>query len=247
LIGESNLAKAKRDLATGFSRAQIRSTYGLSEWALQLVELDEPGIRETREISERTTRRDFYRMELDEAISQGAVRNRQALRQAKPATYEFMVANDREWLAEHLPRTKPEQRRTSRKRQQGKISDDALSKEVERYALELKEAPGRPQRISKTRLLRLSGALSSYYNNMDRFPLTSAILARVSETKTESLKRRIGWAIRQEVGVGLLVSVDRLRRTASVAPGQIRNEQQFVRECAEGMGCTVHRNLSFSK
>jgi hypothetical protein len=117
-----------------------------------------------------------------------------ALRQKSPRVYAWLRQNDFAWLKGHRPRSERHIQSTSsidwRRR------DAEYVTAVRDAALQIKNACGRPIRITKTAIGKTIGALTLLQQKLHKMPLTTRILENVVETRVEFAIRRIWWTVK---------------------------------------------------
>ena len=109
-------------------------------------------------------------------------------------TYRWLSSNDAEWLEAH----KPPSLRVGRKyeRVDWESRDIQLAEDVRTAAQNLKNAPGRPVRVSQRGIALALGRPSFLSNKTerDKLPLTVQVIAEVVESLDDIQIRRLQWA-----------------------------------------------------
>jgi Tn7-like transposition protein D/TniQ len=114
------------------------------------------------------------------------------LRQIAPVAYNWLFNHDREWFEAFLPQHRRHIRLTSSV--DWKQRDEKFAVEARSTAERLKQAPGRPIRVSKNLIAQEIGVLPILFIKALHFPLTNAVLEEVSESLEDWAIRRIQWA-----------------------------------------------------
>jgi hypothetical protein len=115
-----------------------------------------------------------------------------ALRHKLPREYTWLLQNDDEWLGKHKPLTR--RRKLSTSSVDWKRRDAEYAAAVRSAASRLKDAPGRPVRVTKTAIGRALGAITLLRQKLHRMPLTAQVLAGVVEAREQYAVRRVWWA-----------------------------------------------------
>lgn len=134
-----------------------------------------------------------YRCKVLAAIEEaGTGVSRTQLQGKMPAAYRFLYRNDSQWLEEHLP---PPRKVGPRKSHfNWEDVDILLAPKVRALAQQLREAPGRPRRVSKSAIARESDHIGAIHRYLAQLPLTTSALAEAEESREEYAIRRIHWA-----------------------------------------------------
>jgi hypothetical protein len=117
-----------------------------------------------------------------------------ALRQKSPRVYAWLRQNDFEWLKGHRPRSERHIQSTSSINWRRRDAEYVTA--VRDAALQIKNAYGRPIRITKTAIGKTIGALTLLQQKLHKMPLTTRILENVVETRVEFAIRRIWWTVK---------------------------------------------------
>jgi len=138
-----------------------------------------------------STRLEIYRATWQTILEENPEANLLALRSKSMKTYYWLYRHDREWLKAHVP----EKRRKSpidwNKR------DAELFEAVKASATRIKNAPGRPKRVTITGIRRDTGLTLATRQILTRLPLTSRLLDEVVETAETFAIRRVWWVAEQ--------------------------------------------------
>src|ERR1044071_6558921 len=112
-----------------------------------------------------------------------------ALRRKLPREYTWLRQNDSEWLEGHKPC--PRRRNQPTAGVDWERRDAEYAAAVRAAASRLKEAPGRPMRVTRTAIGRALGAITLLRQKLHKMPLTAQILAGVVETREQYAVRRV--------------------------------------------------------
>jgi hypothetical protein len=114
------------------------------------------------------------------------------LRSKLPREYAWLLQNDAKWLRVNRP--PPARHHISTSGVDWKRRDAEYAVAVKAAALRLKNAAGRPVRVTKTAIGRAVGANAMLRLKLHKMPLTAQVLASVVETREQYAVRRVWWA-----------------------------------------------------
>jgi hypothetical protein len=157
-----------------------------------------------------------------------------ALRRRAPAIYAFLYRSDRQWLKTHNPSSKISHAQHSRI--DWAERDAELLVQAQSVAEEIREASGRPVRIQRTTVLRRLGAISLYFQNVNKLPRTAEFLATATESRSDFSKRKIWWAAEQFINDGTVPERWQLVRRSALRP-----------DLAKSLDYTLDSALNFIK
>jgi hypothetical protein len=112
-----------------------------------------------------------------------------ALRIKIPREYTWLQYNDSAWLAGHKPR--PQRRNPPTASVDWKKRDAKYAAAVTATASRLKDAAGRPVRVTRTAIGRAVGAVTLLRQKLHKMPLTAQVLSSVVETREQYAVRRV--------------------------------------------------------
>lgn len=139
--------------------------------------------------------------------------NRSTLARELPGVYNWLMRNHREWLEKQHQRQTPgkSKREPQISPQYWRQRDTQLAEALPAAAQRLRTAPGRPRRITKTLLaaeVHQSGLLS---HQLDKLPLTSAVLETILDTPETYALRRLDWRVAQAQRAGSILIRTKLK------------------------------------
>ncbi len=114
------------------------------------------------------------------------------LRQFASVAHNWLFNHDREWFEASLPPPRPHIKLPSSV--DWKQRDAEFAAEARATAERLKQAPGRPIRVSKNLIAQEIGVLPIVFIKAPYLPLTNVVLEEVSESLDDWAIRRIQWA-----------------------------------------------------
>jgi hypothetical protein len=159
--------------------------------------------------------RDKYRREWLEAKAACPEAGRGALALKLPTPINWLRNNDREWLEENSPaRRRPQ---PARIRIDWGTRDVEFSEAARREAERVRNGPGRPVRVTATKIAKAIGCLQMTSKRGTLLPLTVKTLAKVSESTEEIAVRRVEWAARCYRDEGIRPNKEHLRCRAGMS------------------------------
>jgi len=187
---------------------------------------------------------DEYRARWLEILTDYPDLGRNQLQRTFRSIFTWLHRHDRNWLMAHLPAPQKPGRLPKPKtpRVDWPQRDVQLAQEVKIVGQHLRQAPGRPVRISKTAIARQIKLLYASFDTLDNLPLTAKALAEVTETWQETAARRVWWAAdlyRQE---GVCPSWGQLVARAGVKEGQ--KSSTLVKETLDTAWAMLNQNIS---
>jgi hypothetical protein len=139
----------------------------------------------------REKKRCEYRSKWVSAMKPGWDITLKALRRKLPREYAWLRQNDSEWLGRHKPR--PERHKQLTTGVDWKRRDAEYAASVRAAASRLKDAPGRPARVTRTAIGRALGAITLLRQKLHKMPMTEQVLEGVIETREQYAVRRVWW------------------------------------------------------
>mgnify|MGYP001053225238 CR=1 FL=1 len=242
-LGSDLIAAVQGALRAGIPKVEIQRSLGVSEWSIQLIELDSPSLRDTHREATIEQQRDSHRRAvlLHRQLHPSA--SRSDLLNNCVAALDWLRRFDSEWLGENLPRPKrvpSGARRTRKDWHQLDRGYVAAIQSAERAELAKKN---RPTRLTATRLLSVAGVPNK---KISLVPLAVAEAARCSESKDAFLRRKIVWALHEYVARHVPISMNQLRRVAGLPPRSLKDHADFIVETATALGLTFDARCSLS-
>ncbi|HEY9795286.1 MAG TPA: TnsD family transposase [Leptolyngbyaceae cyanobacterium] len=134
---------------------------------------------------------EIYRNEWLSVLEQNPNADRTSLRNQSSRVYLWLRKRDSEWLEAHLP---PPRRNNGSPHADWKSRDIQLAEAVRNSAVRLKEADGRPIKITIRAIGRDINQLALIQYHLNKLPLTAKALEEVVETWEVYTIRRICWA-----------------------------------------------------
>ncbi|QNU68082.1 TnsD family transposase [Ruminiclostridium herbifermentans] len=117
------------------------------------------------------------------------------LRSIAKAHYAWLYRHDKDWLDKNSPEHQKIQINSTRV--DWIARDFEVLQKVKDAEKEILNTKGKPERISLSRIGRVSGLLGLLEKHLDKLPQTKAYIEAVSETDDAYRKRRILWAIQK--------------------------------------------------
>ncbi len=242
-LGSDLIAAVQGALRAGTPKVEIQRSLGVSEWSIQLIELDSPSLRDTHREATIELQRDGHRRAvlLHRQLHPSA--SRSELLNNCVAALDWLRRFDSKWLEENLPkpnRVRSGARRARKDWHQFDRGCVARIQSAERAELDKKD---RPTRLTATRLLSVAGVPTK---KISLVPLAVAEAERCSESKDAFLRRKIVWALREYVARQVPISMNQLRRVAGLPPRSLKDHSDFIVETATALGLTFDARCSLS-
>jgi hypothetical protein len=157
-----------------------------------------------------------YRYEWLEVLQNNPGAGRSELSEQHRRVHSWLSFYDREWLYDHLPPLK------SRPPVLAQIDwqqrDTEISIAVRHAAEQLRNKPGKPERLTKTAIASNSGYLALIQKQLNKLPLTSETLIEVIETTEEFAVRRIYWVAERYRQEGICPKAWQIIRETGIKP-----------------------------
>ncbi len=124
----------------------------------------------------------------------------------------WLRRHDREWLSRNgVTQRKGFPKEVPREQINWDQRDQTLVELVHATSQRLREQIGKPQRVTRTYIIREAGELRKMAPNLRHLPRTTKALLAAAEAEQAFLQRRAAWSVQQLRSVGRAVSVTRVR------------------------------------
>jgi hypothetical protein len=225
----------------------IKIEYGLSEWAIVLIELDNLEIAKVNRSVRANSIRDTHRQKIIDLITSDPNASRKTVSIQLPGTYCYVLKKDRDWLHQQFPLRRKSSLKAERHIRVDRTKlDKALAIEVRHLINRLMSSSSKPVRISKHALLKRIGHLNKYRANPVAFPETRSLLEKFTESQHNFINRKITWAIGEILNSGQTISINTLRRRVNIQPSKLREHSEFVIKVAQDYGATINMQSFFA-
>ncbi|WP_246037885.1 TnsD family Tn7-like transposition protein [Geomonas terrae] len=246
-VGDQTVIAVKEDLRQGIEKITIMRRYGCSEWALTLIELDEPGLNDRYWNSARMRTREKNRRRLREYLAIHPSATRSDILRDLSGVYDALVTNDKEWFFEHIPKKSVTRTVCCKARVDWDALDNQKQLEVQNIIEQMLATGAKPVQVTATAVLKKAQLLSKYNNNPRKFELVRQVLQTRCEGHSEFLQRRVAWAVGQMASKAEPISVNKLRRLAGVPAHIVRKHKQLVIDVAGGLSAIINGRSFFSQ
>lgn len=132
--------------------------------------------------------------------------------------YAWLYRCDRHWLSQRTTGSNAHRAPNRNSAQTFAALDARLAGDILLCAKTLSALPGKPVRISRTRIGRELHVLSRFEKQLSKLPLCAAALDKACESTYAFRERRLRWARRKLLLEGKPFSLSSLYRTASIRP-----------------------------
>jgi len=157
-----------------------------------------------------------YRHEWLEVLQNNPGAGRSELAEQHRRVHSWLSFYDREWLYEHLPPLKSRPPVLSQIDWQQR--DIEISIAVRTAAEQLRNKPGKPEKLTKTAIASNSGYLALIQKQLNKLPLTAETLIEVIETTEEFAVRRIYWVAERYCQEGICPKAWQIIRETGIKP-----------------------------
>lgn len=196
VIGEKlSLRETARRLRVDPSTVKrYASMLGLSTtWKVKSNEGSSSPTKEEKEKSNSSI--EAYRQSWVDLQRQNPSQSRTKLRLLNTKVYAWLYRNDRDWLFANSPKLK----RTKKPSQRvdWKLRDEIILGEIEVIVEKLMNCVGKPERISLSKVGKMTKHYALIEKHLSKLPRTKAYFESVTETVEQFQSRRISWVVRQ--------------------------------------------------
>jgi hypothetical protein len=240
------ITEIREALQEGEDKKDIAAKYSINEWTLLLLELDDPSLAETWTSQRASKVRAAHRSCILKALLRNPLISRRLIAKEYAGTYDFVLANDRDWFSAQFPIRAAAKRGNRRSASVWPDRDMVAAAAIRSLAESIKSSSQKPIRLTKFGLLRSVQLASKYTGSADRFPMTVAVLDEVVESKEQFLRRKIVWAITELKQREQPISTNVLRRVAGVSGRTLTDRQEYVKQKARELGAAIAAQSTFS-
>lgn len=150
-------------------------------------------------------RQEWLRLRGKQAVNPKTLKRKRQLQR-------WLRRHDREWLSRYgVTRRKGFPAEVPREQINWDQRDQTLVELVHATSQRLREQTGKPQRVTRTSIIREAGELRKMAPNLRHLPRTAQALLVAAETEQAFLQRRAAWAVQQLRRAGHAISVTRVR------------------------------------
>lgn len=247
-LGDQVIAEAMDALRSGVPKKQIMERLLLSEWSLQLIELDDPSLSSAHQEATVARQQDCHRAAILEYLQRHPTASRSALAKDRMSACDWLGRFDSEWLALHWPACKVARRSAARAaRKDWAVIDEALVDSLDLILQEELSQKDRPIWLSATALMRLARErVGCSTLNACRTPKIFQAAQFKAEGRRDFERRKIRWAMGEHARTHTPVSMNTLRRTAGMLPAVLIANKEWVQECAAELELSVDARCALS-
>lgn len=240
-LGAKRIAAVREALLQGVPKGKIPRLCNVSKRSILLIELDRPELCDAHREASIIRQVEKHRHTLLSFLRDcpGGSRNEFAKRYAK--SYRWLGQYDQSWLLSHLPESRRGQHGRGKRRalKDWQPLDQTAFLAVRQSALQELAKPGRPMRLTRSRLLSAAGALAAFSpRRKHRYPSAIAEAELLAEPKQQFARRAIRWALQQLAEQNLAISLNRLRPLASSSLKDLKEHRSYIIEVAAELEMT---------
>lgn len=242
-LGIDLIDAVRTALLNGTPKIQIQHSLKISEWSIQLIELDCPALRDEHRESTIKRQREEHRRAVQQHRQLHPSAGRTEIMTDCSAAFDWLRRFDAEWLDANLPNPKYTGSNGHKPRKDWPQIDRACVDVIQATVRNELEKDGRPTRISTSRLLREAGALQK---QAALLPLAHAEAKRHAESEEAYLRRRIKWALCAYSSRHTPISMNQLRRVAALRSHHLLRYKEYITELAQELCLTIDARCAFS-
>lgn len=245
-LGEDRIVAIRADLRSGVEKATIQRQHCCSEWAVTLIELDEPGLNESFRRAMKQQTRGRNRLLLETYLAANPKATRMDVMNELSGVYDYLITHDKEWFYEQLPERKKPAPVPRRKRVDWARKDKLMAKEAEQSFHSMLSTETKPVQATKTAVLKKVALHRHYTAAPELFPLVTKVIEEHSESRPDFVKRRLAWAVRTMKKAGTPISINKLRRVAALPAAELKCHKDFVISTAKQLGADIEGTSFFA-
>ncbi|WP_316347334.1 TnsD family Tn7-like transposition protein [Desulfuromonas acetoxidans] len=244
-LGSKKISAVKKDLRQGVVKKEIMSQHRCSEWALTLIELDEPEVSHAHKNAAQKNRREKNRQRLRRLLECRPLASRSDILEEASGLYDYMLKHDRTWFFEQIPKKEKRTKSLRGKRKDWSEFDAEKSREVSDAIDILFNAVEKPVYVTPCAVLKMAGMLNQYSNAPERFPNITKVVEEKCEYRSDFIRRRLAWAVNQMTVNQIPLSVNQLRRVAALPAQTVREFNDFITSYGCEIGAEFHERSYF--
>ncbi|MNV24318.1 hypothetical protein D3C71_1153790 [compost metagenome] len=215
----------------------------MSEWSIQLIELDAPELRDAHRQATIQGQRDKHRHVILQYCNQHPAAGRSELAKHCAAAMDWLRTFDFDWLKKNLPEQKYGVKGKRTPRRDWHQFDLSRVEIIRRTVQDELRKLSRPERLTASRLLNSASVLSKPRHLI---PLAVAEAERHAEDEDAYLRRRIAWALEAYEKRHVPISMNQLRRVAALHPDRIKEYGEYIVEIATERGLVFDARCALS-
>ncbi len=167
---------------------------------------------------EQNTQRNIHRNKLVQAIQDYPKKSRTQIRQQANATYTWLYRHDRAWLMKNLPKRR-RRKKSVAMRVDWKERDRIIQLSTQAAIKEILGNTERPQRITLSRIGKMTGSLPLLEKHLDKLPRTRRMINKHRESVEDFQLRRVRIVIQKMKEEYEPLDEWRIVRRAGLRPG----------------------------
>lgn len=245
-LGEDKIVAIRADLRNGVEKATIQRQHGCSEWAVTLIELDEPGLNEEFRKAMKQQARGRNRLQLEAYLAANPKATRTDVMSELRGVYDYLITHDKEWFYEQLPERKKPAPVPRGKKVDWARKDELMAKDAKQSFHSMLLTETKPVHATKTAVLKKVKLHRLYTAAPENFPLVTKVIEERSESRSDFVKRRLTWAVRTMKNAGTPISVNKLRRVADLPAAELRCHKDFVISIAKQLDADIEGTSFFA-
>lgn len=243
-IGADTLGRVRSALRAGETKKSIQGNYKISEWSLQLIELDQPELASAHRTAAIEVTRQAHRDEVLRHIRRNPKHGRTEVASACPGAVDWLRRFDSAWLRDQVARKAPTPARERTRRQPWGKRDAAYAARIDKAASEELAKPTRPVRLTASFLRRAAGVNAGA--RLELLPLTTAAAQACAEAAGDFECRKIKWAVSEYKTLNRPLSMNLFRRLVGMEHGRLKRHARLIAEEAAKHGIAIDGRCMFA-
>lgn len=239
-LGEATIDAVRAALRAGEAKYRIQSSLDVSEWSIQLIELDDLELAPLHRSATIEAQRSKHRETVTAYLQGHPDAGKMDVCDACVSASDWLRRFDSDWLAENLPKRKvvPPSKRQPLK--SWSELDQAFAKEIRAVARSELAKSTRPVRLTVALLLKRSAAtVAQDPRQKHHLPLTLRAAQAHAESENSFYRRKLAWALKEYKALEVPISTNLLRRVAGLPPQRLKEQSRFIVEEAARLRISI--------
>jgi hypothetical protein len=228
-LGKEMVESVRAALRTGEAKHKIQSRLGVSEWSIQLIELDDLDLAPLHRAATIEAQRAKHRGAVKAYLEVQPNAGKTDVYASCVSAVDWLRQFDHEWLAESLPKRKVASPSKRKPLKRWNELDQAFANEIRAVSRSELARATRPVRLTVSMLLKESAAsVAQNSRRKHHLPLTIAAAQAHAESQDAFYKRKLAWALNEYRALEVPISVNLLRRVAGLPPKRLEEQRDFI-------------------
>lgn len=243
-IGSETLARVRSALRIGETKRSIQEKYKISEWSLQLIELDQLDLAPEHRAAAIVLTRQTHRDEVLRHIRRKPEDGRMAVARACPGAVDWLRRFDADWFREQVARKALALGRERNRRRSWGKQDVVFAARIDKVATEDLGKSTRPVRLTASFLRRAAGVRAGASPKL--LPLTFAAANQRAEAMSDFEYRKIKWALGEYKTLSRPLSMNLFRRLVGMEPKRLKRHSRLIADEAMRLEIAIDGRCVFA-